>query len=353
MNAVAPGFIRTDMFDHIRERNGQSESDIVESIPLQRVGEPTDVASAVAFLWCFSTLHHRANNQCQWWDFDAMKMPNTDFNLPANVQECSLAELELLADNVRTFLLDNISQTGGHIGANLGTIELTIALHHVFKSPEEPLLFDTGHQGYTHKLLTGRAKLFPSLNQYGGMNRFLTPSESEHDLIEASHAGTAISIGLGMALARKSQGDVRPVVAVVGDSAMAEGSSFEALNHAVAEETPLILVVNDNGYAISPGFGALHNVLSGPVNRARDFFESFGMRYFGPVDGHDIASLVEALQASREEGAMAIVHAKTIKGNGWKPSDNHPFRLHFSFPFDPVTGAPTSTSLALKLMLML
>ena len=258
--------------------------------------------------------------------------------MPEDLRACTLEQLNNLAGRMRRFLLRSISQTGGHIGANLGTIELTIALHHVFRSPYEPLLFDTGHQGYAHKLLTGRAALFPTLNSYGGMNRFLTPHESHHDLIEASHAGTAISVGLGMALARKLGGNKSAVVAVVGDSALAEGSSLEALNHAVVEDTELVLVINDNGYAISPGCGGLHEVLSGGEQRARAFFESLGMRYIGPVNGHDIGALVSALAQAREPGSMPVVHAKTIKGHGWAPADRHPFRMHFSFPFDPETG---------------
>lgn len=271
-----------------------------------------------------------------------MSAKSESFAVPQDLRACTLEQLDDLAGQIRRFLLDNISRTGGHIGANLGTVELTIALHRVFRSPDEPLLFDTGHQGYTHKLLTGRAGLFPSLNSYGGMNRFLTPHESPHDPIEASHAGTAISIGLGMALARKLRGNRSPVVALVGDSALAEGSSLEALNHAVVEDSGLVLVINDNGYAISPGFGGLHEVLSVGAQRARPFFESLGMRYFGPVDGHDIGALVEVLENARESGSMPVVHAKTIKGRGWAPADRHPFRMHFSFPFDPETGLPIS-----------
>jgi 1-deoxy-D-xylulose-5-phosphate synthase len=267
-----------------------------------------------------------------------MTANNEEFELPSNLHECPLSELEHLAARVRHFLLHSISRSGGHIGANLGTVELTIALHRVFHSPQEPLLFDTGHQGYTHKLLTGRATLFPSLNRYGGMNRFLTPSESVHDPIEASHAGTAISIGLGMALARKLRNDLRPVIAVVGDSALAEGSSLEALNHAAVEDSPLILVINDNGYAISPGFGGLHKILSSGSRLAKSFFESLGMRYFGPIDGHNIGALIEALETARVPGAMPVVHAKTVKGKGWPPADDHPFRMHFSFAFDPESG---------------
>jgi len=255
-----------------------------------------------------------------------------------NLKKLSEPELNFLSDEIREFLLKNISLTGGHIGANLGTIELTIALHSVFNSPSEPILFDTGHQGYTHKLLTGREGLFPTLNTYGGMNRFLTPKESEHDLIEASHAGTAISIGLGISLARKLNGNENPVIAVVGDSALAEGSSLEALNHAVVENTNLIVVINDNGYAISEGFGGIHEILQDKNGRAKRFFSEFGMDYFGPVDGHNISQLKDVFSNAKNSKKMPIVHAKTIKGNSWKPADNHPYRMHFSFPFDIKTG---------------
>lgn len=257
---------------------------------------------------------------------------------PEALRGASIAQLEDLAGQVRQFLLEQISRTGGHIGANLGTIELTIALHACFDSPRDALLFDTGHQGYTHKLLTGRAHLFPSLNQYGGMNRFLTPQESAHDPIEASHAGTAISVGLGLALARKLGGDPSSVVATVGDSAFVEGLSLEAFNHAVVEETGLIVVLNDNGYAISPGFGGVHEALR-DGERARALFEALGARYLGPVDGHSIADLIDALERARAEPGLTLVHARTVKGQGWRPADDHPFRLHFSFPFDPESGA--------------
>ncbi len=258
----------------------------------------------------------------------------------SSLRDASLADLEDLATQVRHFLLDNISRTGGHIGANLGTIELSIALHACFDSPTDQLLFDTGHQGYTHKLLTGRAQLFSTLNRYGGMNRFLTPTESRHDLIESSHAGTAISVGLGLALAKKLSGDESHVVATVGDSAFVEGLSLEAFNHAVVEDTRLIVVVNDNGYAISPGFGGLHEALRDTGGRARNFFESLGAQYFGPIDGHSIGELTDAFEAAKEVEGLAVIHARTVKGKGWAPADEHPFRLHFSFPFDPDTGAP-------------
>lgn len=259
---------------------------------------------------------------------------------PAALRAASIPALEDLAAQVRCFLLDRISQTGGHIGANLGTVELTIALHACFDSPIDHLLFDTGHQGYTHKLLTGRAALFPTLNRYGGMNRFLTPKESPHDPIEASHAGTAISVGLGLALAKRIAGDPSYVVATVGDSAFVEGVSLEAFNHAVVEQTRLVIVLNDNGYAISPGFGGLHEALRDD-DRARSLFESWGADYLGPVDGHSIRDLKEALETARETSGLSVVHARTVKGRGFAPADEHPFRLHFSFPFDAETGAPS------------
>jgi 1-deoxy-D-xylulose-5-phosphate synthase len=258
---------------------------------------------------------------------------------PKELRSLSLTGLARFADEVRRFLLANVSRTGGHIGANLGTIELTLALHRVFDSPREPLVFDTGHQGYTHKIVTGRAGMFPSLNTFRGMSRFLSSAESEHDPIEASHAGTSISIALGMALARKLRDDTAPVVAVIGDGSLAEGLALEALNHAAVARANLIIVLNDNGYAISPGFGGLHDALQAGPERAGAFFRALGLDYLGPVDGHDIGAMIQALESARRSERVPVVHVRTIKGNRWAPADGHPFRAHFSFSFDPVTGA--------------
>src|SRR5712692_5211 len=261
---------------------------------------------------------------------------------PARVRSASFKELDELAAKIHTFLIESNAVTGGHIGANLGTIELSLALHHVFESPADKIVWDTGHQGYTHKIVTGRARRFPTLNTFGGMSRFLTKTESEHDIIEASHGGTSISVALGIALARALKGDTRSVVAVIGDGSLAEGLAFEGLNHAaVAHHTNLVIVLNDNGYAISPGFGGLHNYLQtlAPGRREPEqFFTSLGFDYIGPVDGHDIEAVAKALEQAKESTQIPIVHAKTIKGHGWKPADGHPYRLHFSFPFDPQTG---------------
>ena len=261
---------------------------------------------------------------------------------PARVKAATFPELDTMADTIRRFLIHSNAVTGGHIGANLGTIELSLALHHVFESPDDKIIWDTGHQGYTHKIVTGRAERFRTLNTFGGMSRFVTKTESEHDIIEASHGGTSISVALGIALAKALKGDTRSVVAVIGDGSMSEGLAYEGLNHAaVAPHTNLVIVLNDNGYAISPGFGGLHNYLqtlapgtSGP----EAFFTALGLDYIGPVDGHNVEAVSKALERAKASARVPIVHCKTEKGHGWKPADGHPFRLHFSFPFDPETG---------------
>ncbi|MFO0688389.1 MAG: 1-deoxy-D-xylulose-5-phosphate synthase [Myxococcota bacterium] len=261
---------------------------------------------------------------------------------PSELRTLSPRELQAFAGEVRRFLVDTTSKTGGHIGANLGTVELTLALHACFDSPNDKILWDTGHQGYTHKIVTGRAAMFASLDTYGGMNRFVSRAESEHDVIEASHAGTSISIALGIALSNRLAGNGRHTIAVIGDGSLAEGLALEALNHAAVERgTGLILVLNDNGYAISPGFGALHEYLETlePGRREPELlFSSLGLDYQGPIDGHDVAAVIEALQIARRSDRVALVHLKTKKGEGFAPADGHPLRLHFSFPFDPATG---------------
>jgi len=261
---------------------------------------------------------------------------------PARVRTASFRELGELAAKIRQFLIDSTSATGGHIGANLGTIELSLALHRVFESPEDKIFWDTGHQGYTHKLVTGRADRFRTLNTLGGMSRFISRAESEHDIIEASHSGTSISVALGAAFAKALKGDTRSVVAVIGDGALSEGLALEALNHAaVATHTNLIIVLNDNGYAISPGTGALHEYLESLQAGSDDperLFTALGFDYIGPVDGHDIEATVNALERAKDSTQIPFVHVRTEKGHGWKPADGHPYRLHFSFPFDPQTG---------------
>ena len=261
---------------------------------------------------------------------------------PKKVKELSMDELGRLSDEIRKFIINSISETGGHIGTNLGTVDLTVALHYVFNSPRDQIIWDTGHQGYTHKIITGRAKIFPTLNTYGGMNRFVTRTESEHDIIEASHAGTSISIALGISLAKKVKGEKDYSIAVIGDGAICEGLALEALNHLAVEKVNTVVVLNDNGYAISPGFGGLHNYLQSRKTGSTDnetLFTSLGFEYIGPVDGHNIQSMVDAFKRARKADRVPVVHVKTIKGYGLPVADRHPYKLHFSFPFDPETGA--------------
>ncbi len=261
---------------------------------------------------------------------------------PEKIKHLSLEELNHLSDEIRQFIINNISDTGGHIGTNLGAVDMTVALHYIFDSPRDKIIWDTGHQGYTHKILTGRARMFPTLNTYGGMNRFITRTESEHDIIEASHAGTSISIALGISLAKKLKGQKDYSIAVIGDGAICEGLALEALNHVAVEDVNTVIVLNDNGYAISPGFGGLHNYLQSRTTESTDketLFTSLGFDYIGPVDGHNIEQLVESFKKAKESSRVPVVHVKTVKGYGLPIADEHPYKLHFSFPFDPETGA--------------
>lgn len=262
---------------------------------------------------------------------------------PSELRALSTNELRDFARDVRRFLIESTSRTGGHIGANLGTVELSLALHVVFDSPRDKILWDTGHQGYTHKIVTGRSGLFASLDTFGGMNRFVSRTESEHDVIEASHAGTSISIALGISLANRLAKSDAWTIAVIGDGSLAEGLALEALNHAAVERgTRLLVLLNDNGYAISPGFGALHEYLETLETGGHEpelLFSSLGFDYHGPVDGHDVGAVVDALERAKRSDRVPLVHLKTRKGEGFAPADTHPLRLHFSFPFDPATGA--------------
>lgn len=268
-----------------------------------------------------------------------MKLENLN---PQKLKTFSLESLNDLSNDIRKFLIDSISETGGHIGVNLGVVELTIAIHYCFNSPEDKLVWDVGHQGYVHKIITGRAEMFRTLGKYGGMSRFISPQESKHDIIDASHAGTSISVALGIALAKRLKKENDFSVAIIGDGSTCEGLAFEGLNHAAVEKgTKLILVLNDNGYAISPGFGAIHNYLqkreSGTANE-ETLFTSLGLEYIGPIDGHNIESLINALERAKKTERVPIVHVKTIKGKDLPGANEHPYRMHFSFPFDPLTG---------------
>jgi 1-deoxy-D-xylulose-5-phosphate synthase len=308
-----------------------------------------------------------------------------DIGGPADLRGLAPEQLDALADEIRRFLVAAVSRTGGHLGPNLGVVELTIALHRVFRSPTDRILFDTGHQAYVHKLLTGRRPGFERLRQRGGLSGYPSQAESPHDIIENSHASTALSYADGLAKAYQLRGErQRTVVAVVGDGALTGGMSWEALNNiGAARDRPVVIVVNDNGRSYSPTIGGLashfealrlspryerllHRV---KTTMARDgklgvgayevlwrakrglkdlltpqaLFQDLGIKYLGPIDGHDTVALERAFRRARAFGAPVIVHCITKKGNGFPPAeDNAEDCLHGPGPFNPATGRPTA-----------
>jgi len=271
-------------------------------------------------------------------------------NSPEELKKLTLAELDLLADHYRNFLIESIAKSGGHIGANLGVIELTLALHYVFNSPGDLIIFDTGHQGYTHKLLTGRQDLFSTLNSFGGLSRFLARQESEHDIIDASHAGTSLALASGMAWSLHKKNSDRHVVAVIGDGSLVEGMAFEGLNFAAGKEFKMIIVLNDNGMAIAPNVGGIKNLTGSPnwLTRSRALFEGLGFKYMAVDDGHNINQLVATFTEAKELEEAVLVHVKTEKGRGLPYAKDHPYKMHFSMPFDPKTGLGSSATVAGK-----
>ncbi|MCI4066223.1 1-deoxy-D-xylulose-5-phosphate synthase [Micromonospora sp. R77] len=250
------------------------------------------------------------------------------------------------AAEIRRFLVDRVTRAGGHLGPNLGMVELTIALHRVFDSPRDVLLFDTGHQSYVHKILTGRATEFDTLRQAGGMSGYPCPAESRHDLVENSHASTALSYAEGMAKAFALRGEQRRVVALVGDGALTGGMSWEALNNLGAGSLPVVVVLNDNERSYAPTVGALSRHLAelragrgGPT-----LFDRLGLAYVGPVDGHDVGATERALRRAAELGRPVVVHCVTRKGAGHPAAeDDHADRMHAVGPAGG-GGGPSWTS---------
>jgi len=305
---------------------------------------------------------------------------------PADLRRLPADQLPTLAAEIRDFLVERVSRTGGHLGPNLGVVELTIALHRVFDSPRERILFDTGHQAYVHKILTGRQAGFEHLRQRGGLSGYPSRAESEHDVIENSHASTALSYADGLAKAYALRGLRRAVVAVVGDGALTGGMAWEALNNiATARDRPVVIVVNDNGRSYAPTTGALadhlatlrlrpgyervlevvkealsrtplvgpplYDALHGIKKGLKDavtpqgLFEDLGLKYVGPVDGHDVPAVESALRRARDFGGPVIVHCVTRKGFGYPPAeDDEEDRLHGPPAFDALTGRPLATS---------
>src|SRR3954471_119764 len=307
---------------------------------------------------------------------------------PADIRGFSNEELETLAADIRERLIDVCSRTGGHIGAGLGVVELSIALHYTFDTPRDQLVWDVGHQGYPHKVLTGRNADLETLRQEQGLSGFLKRTESEYDAFGAGHAATSISAALGIAAGRDLVGDDYEVVAILGDGALTSGLAYEGLNNAGHSDRDLIVVLNDNEMSIAPNVGAMSKYLTsiqrnslynrvrnaigefadhapgplsamGPLVRKWEesvkafltpgvLFEELGLRYFGPIDGHDIGSMIDTFQAIREMKGPRIVHVITQKGKGFPAGEHSAGEKWHALPpgYEPSTGKPTKASSA-------
>lgn len=301
-------------------------------------------------------------------------------NSPADLKELTIEQLQQLADEVRQEIISVVSATGGHLGSNLGVVELTIALHHVFDLPTDQLVWDVSHQCYTHKMLTGRRDRMHTLRQYGGLAGFTKREESEYDHFGTGHASTSISAALGLAIARDNAGLDHNVAVVIGDGSMTGGLAFEGMNNAGSARKNLLVVLNDNTWSISKNVGALSKYLTGIMsdekfNRLRDevweltgrfkrrdkirstianiehsikgllvpgmFFQKLGFRYFGPIDGHDLPLLIKTLQNLKGLSGSIMLHVATTKGKGFKPAEGDPAGFHGVGKFDKITGKPT------------
>ena len=250
-------------------------------------------------------------------------------------------ELDVLAAEVREFLVQSVSTTGGHLGSNLGVVELSIALHRVFHSPDDAIIWDTGHQAYVHKLLTGRDIGFHTLRRAGGLSGYPNRQESAHDVVENSHASTGLSYAFGLASARALAGDPRHVVAVVGDGALTGGVAYEALSNLAVSRAKVVVVLNDNGRSYAPTISPL-STADDPARSASStaaFFGSLGIAYVGPVDGHDVGALEAQLHRAARATGPIVLHVHTTKGKGYPPAERDGDRcLHDVGPFDPATG---------------
>lgn len=260
------------------------------------------------------------------------------------IKELDLSDLEILASDIRRCILEIMSVSGGHLASNLGTVELIIALHRVFSLPQDKLIFDTSHQAYTHKLLTPRTKPFSSIRQYLGLSGFCHPPESPYDHFYAGHAGTGISLALGVAKGRDLSGDSFHVLPFVCDAPMGCGLTLEALNNMDAQCKNFVLILNDNAMSISHCVGNVYNNVLGSyaqprkVEQARSFFNTWGLEYVGPIDGHDIESVIETLEKVKGSDHPVVVHAITTKGYGYNKASEKPIKYHGVKPFDLETG---------------
>lgn len=300
-------------------------------------------------------------------------------NAVNDIKKIDPEDYPALAEEIRQFLIGHISKTGGHLGSNLGTVELTMALHLSFQLPEDKIIWDVGHQSYTHKLLTGRKDQFDNLRKFGGMSGFPKRKESNCDSFDTGHSSTSISAGLGLVKARDIQGQKNSVISVIGDGSLTGGMAYEALNNAAKLETNFIIVLNDNNMSISENVGGISKYLNnirtanayldikeGVYNTLKDiprgdrivegirkaksgfkqlvvpgmFFEDMGITYLGPVDGHNIPAMLRMFQEAKRVRNTVIVHVITQKGKGFEPAERHPARFHGAEPFDTETGIP-------------
>ncbi len=295
---------------------------------------------------------------------------------PADLKRLNVAQMAELAEEIREFLIQTLSKTGGHLGPNLGVVELTLALHAVFNTPDDKIVFDVSHQAYVHKILTGRRDRFSTIRQPGGLNGFMLRTESEHDCYGAGHAGTALSAALGMAVARDLSGGAEHVVAVAGDAAFTNGITFEAMNNIAEQTKRLIVVLNDNEWSIDRNVGAIaryfHRIVTNEhyqhlhmtatrlierfagktaikvVRRAEEaaksilwpsiLFEEFGLEYFGPIDGHNLPLLIESFKFLKAADHPVLLHVLTQKGRGYQPALDRQKKFHGLGPYDPETG---------------
>ena len=306
-------------------------------------------------------------------------------NSPADLKKLNLTELKVLVKEIREYLIDTISKIGGHLGASLGAAEITTALHYVFNTPEDKLIWDVGHQGYIHKILTGRREALKTIRQYGGISGFLKRSESEYDVFGAGHASTSLSAALGIATARDFDKKKYKVIAIIGDGSMTGGMAYEAMNNIGMLKKDIIVVLNDNKMSIAPNVWAFHNYfnefLAAPsYNKFKKYvweatgkldkkmgdrirriarnieggiksvitpgmlFEALGFRYFGPVNGHNIVNLVKILEEIKDFSGPLLLHVITEKGHGYEPAKTHYQKFHASTPWDKDTGEAVNKS---------
>ena len=309
----------------------------------------------------------------------------SEYRFPEELKSMSLEDLELLTYSIRDFLIEKVSKTGGHLASNLGVVELTIALHKVFDSPKDKIIWDVGHQSYVHKILTGRVEGFDTLRQSGGMSGFPKAKESVHDIFDTGHSSTSISAAAGMAAARDIKGENNEIIAVIGDGSLTGGMAYEALNNLGDSKSKVIVILNDNGMSISRNIGGVSQHLNnlrvsdGYVNAKKSIknklqhigkvgnsiyegldaakekvkyalmpggviFEELGFTYLGPVDGHNLSDVIEVLEQAKHAKEPVLIHVITQKGKGYINAEKNPGKFHGVGPFDPETGKPVKAS---------